>query len=86
LKAALAVGVAHPTLGQQVVVCAVTHEGVSLDEADVRDFLRGRIASYKIPRRVMFFDEHELSFTANAKIRSEQLRALATARLQAEGR
>jgi acyl-CoA synthetase (AMP-forming)/AMP-acid ligase II len=86
LKAALAVGVAHPTLGQQVVVCAVTHEGVSLAEADVRDFLRGRIASYKIPRRVMFFDEHELSFTANAKIRSEQLRALATARLQAEGR
>ena len=84
LKAALAVGVAHPTLGQQVVVCAVTHDGVKLDEAEVRDFLRGRIASYKIPRRVMFFDEAELSFTANAKIRSEQLRTLATARLQAE--
>jgi len=77
LKAALAVGVAHPTLGEEVVVCAVAHEGSDVDEADVRAFLRGRIASYKIPRRVVFVDDADLDFTGNAKIRTEKLRALA---------
>ena len=84
LKAALAVGVPHPTLGQEVVVCAVAREGMSLPEAEVRDFLRGRLASYKIPRRVLFFEEAALSLTGNAKIRSDELRGLAAARLRAE--
>ena len=81
LKSAQAVGVPHETLGEVVVVCAVAQVGRGVDEADVRDFLRGRIASYKIPRHVLFFDETELAMTANAKIKSEDLRRLAAARL-----
>jgi fatty-acyl-CoA synthase len=81
LKAAVAVGVPDPLLGQQVVVCAVPHEGVVVTEDDVRAFLRGRIAAYKIPRRVLFVDEADLSFTANRKIRAAALRELAAARL-----
>ena len=81
LKVAMAVGVPHPTLGQEVVVCAVAHDGVDVGEDDVRHFLRGRLASYKIPRRVLFVAEEELSLTANAKVRAEALRALAAARL-----
>ena len=81
LKAALAVGIPDGTLGEMVVLCAVAHDGVSVDEDDVRNFLRGRVASYKIPRRVLFFDEDELSLTGNAKIRSDALRELAIQRL-----
>jgi fatty-acyl-CoA synthase len=81
LKAALAVGVPDEQLGEMVVLCAVAHDGVSVDEDDVRGFLRGRVASYKIPRRVLFFDEAELSLTGNAKIRSDELRKLAMERL-----
>jgi acyl-CoA synthetase (AMP-forming)/AMP-acid ligase II len=81
LKASGAVGVAHPTLGQIVVVVAVAQEGTRVDEEDVRAFLRGRIASYKIPRRVLFVRESDLSLTGNQKIRPEDLRALAGARL-----
>ena len=81
LWTARAVGLPDDNLGEMVVVCAVAHDGVDVDEDDVRGFLRGRLASYKIPRRVLFFDEHELSLTGNAKIRAEDLRALATARL-----
>ena len=81
LKAALAVGVPDSRLGDIVVVCAVAREGVSLDEQDVRAFLRGRIAAYKVPRRVLFFAEEQLSLTANAKIRTEALRALALERM-----
>jgi len=84
LKTAMAVGVPHPKLGQEVVVCAVAHDGVTVTEDEVRAFLKGRIASYKIPRRVLFVSEAELSFTANAKIRAEALRQLAAARLASE--
>lgn len=86
LKASGAIGVPHPTLGQAVVVVAVAQEGARVDEADVRGFLRGRIASYKIPRRVLFVREQELTLTSNAKIKPEDLRALAAARLASETR
>jgi acyl-CoA synthetase (AMP-forming)/AMP-acid ligase II len=81
LKTALAVGVAHDTLGEVVVVCAVAHPGRGVDEDDVRAFLRGRLASYKIPRHVLFFDDDDLVLTGNAKIRTEDLRRLAADRL-----
>jgi fatty-acyl-CoA synthase len=81
LKAALAVGVPDDKLGEMVVLCAVAHDGSSVDGDDVRGFLRGRVASYKIPRRVLFFGEDELSLTGNAKIRSDELRKLAMQRL-----
>jgi len=83
LKAAGAVGVPHDTLGQMVVVVAVAQDGSSVDEDDVRAFLRGRLASYKIPRRVIFVREQELTLTGNQKIRPEDLRALAGAKLAA---
>jgi acyl-CoA synthetase (AMP-forming)/AMP-acid ligase II len=84
LKAALAVAVPHPTLGEMVVLAAVARQGASVTEADVQGFLRGRIASYKIPRRVLFFEEGDLALTGNAKIKTAELRALAVARLAAE--
>ena len=84
LKAALALAVPHPTLGEMVVLAAVAHEGARVTEADVQGFLRGRIASYKIPRRVLFFEEADLVQTGNAKIKTAELRSLAVDRLAAE--
>ncbi len=83
LHSALAVGVPHPTLGEIVVVCAVAQPGAAIDEDGVRDFLRGRLASYKLPRKVLFFAEDELTLTGNAKIRTDELRKLAVTRLAA---
>jgi fatty-acyl-CoA synthase len=62
-------------------VCAVAHEDTKVDEEDVRDFLRGTLAIYKIPRHVLFVEEDDLSLTGNAKIRVDALRALALRRL-----
>jgi acyl-CoA synthetase (AMP-forming)/AMP-acid ligase II len=84
LKAALAVAVPHATLGEMVVLAAVVHDGASVTEAEVQKFLQGRIASYKVPRRVLFFTEAELVQTGNAKIKTTALRSLAVARLAAE--
>lgn len=81
LHSARAVGVEHPTLGQEVVVCAVAKAGVAVTENEVREFLRGKLASYKLPRHVLFFEEDQLVLTGNAKIKVDELRSLAQARL-----
>jgi acyl-CoA synthetase (AMP-forming)/AMP-acid ligase II len=85
LRAGLAVGVPHPTLGEALVLCAVASEGASPSEAEVREFLRTRLAAYKVPRRVLFFRPDELSYTGNQKIQVGPLREQALARLRAEG-
>jgi fatty-acyl-CoA synthase len=81
LKVALAVGVPDAVLGEIVVACVVAHDGSGIDEEGVRAFLKGRVASYKVPRRVLFFDDDDLSLTGNAKVRANALRDLAMRRL-----
>jgi acyl-CoA synthetase (AMP-forming)/AMP-acid ligase II len=85
LRAALAVGVPHPTLGEVLVLCAVAAEGAAPDEAGVQEFLRGKLAAYKVPRRVLFFRPDELSFTGTQKIQLGPLREAALRRLGDEG-
>jgi fatty-acyl-CoA synthase len=86
VKVARTVGVPHDMLGEMVVACIVPSEGSSLDEAAIRDFLKERLASYKVPRRVLFFRDDEFSLTGSAKVKSGVLRELAAKRLSAEGR
>jgi acyl-CoA synthetase (AMP-forming)/AMP-acid ligase II len=86
LRAALAVGVPHPTLGEAVVLCGIAQEGAPAPAGEaIREFLRGRLAPYKIPRRVLLFTPEELAYTGNQKIQLGPLRAAALARLAAEG-
>lgn len=85
LKYAGAVGVPHPTLGEIVVLCVVPMQGSgAADERAVQTYLRETLAVYKIPRRVLVFDEAALVQTANHKVRTAPLRELALARLAAE--
>ncbi len=85
LRVAQAVGVPHPVLGEVIVLCTVAAAGQAPDEAGVREHLRGRLAAYKVPRRVLFFGADDLSFTANQKLQVGPLRELALARLAKEG-
>lgn len=65
-----------------VVVNAGTGANDPPGEALARGLLeygRGRIASFKLPRRVLFVEE--LPMTSNGKVRKAELRALAAARL-----
>ncbi len=84
LRAALTVGVPDEERGQIVVVCAVALDGSRPSENDVRDYLRGRLAAYKLPRRVLFFSAEELPVTGSEKLVAADLRRLATARLADE--
>ncbi len=85
LQVAVAVGVGHPTLGEVIVLCAVPAPGRSLDEAEIRRFLRERLAAYKVPKRVLVFRADELAYTGNQKVQVDPLRELAVQRLAAEG-
>jgi fatty-acyl-CoA synthase len=81
VKVAQTVGVPHQTLGEVVVSCVVPHDDVILDTEQLLAFLRRRLASYKVPRHVLFFREDEVAVTGNAKIKAGELRELATKRL-----
>jgi fatty-acyl-CoA synthase len=84
VKIAQTVGVPHVKLGEMVVACAVPHEDSVLDETAIRNFLKERLASYKVPQRVLFFKDEELSLTGSSKIKTSSLRQLAQERLKAD--
>ena len=81
IKVVRCVGVPHDTLGEIVVACVVPFENAQVDEGAVRDFAREKLASYKVPRRVVFVREDELALTGSAKIKLSELRGLAQQRL-----
>lgn len=54
---AAVVGVPRAEGGEDVVAAVVLAPGAALDEAAVRDWCRGRLAAYKVPRRVVVVDE-----------------------------
>jgi len=70
------------TLGEMVVACIVAEVGVSLDEEAVRAFVAKRLSSYKVPRRVLFMQEGDLTMTGSSKVKLAPLRELAARRLQ----
>jgi fatty-acyl-CoA synthase len=81
VKVAQTVGIPHQTLGEVVVSCVVPHNDVILDTKQLLAFLRERLASYKVPRHVLFFREDEVAVTGTAKIKTGELRQLAAKRL-----
>ncbi|MBW8784350.1 MAG: AMP-binding protein [Novosphingobium sp.] len=81
VKLVQTVGVPDELLGELVVSCIVPHHGATLDEPTIRDFAREKLASFKVPRRVLFFAEDELKTTGSAKIKTAELRKLAAERL-----
>jgi acyl-CoA synthetase (AMP-forming)/AMP-acid ligase II len=74
---AAVVGVPDQTLGEMVVACVVVSPEATLTQQSVRDFLRDKLSSYKIPRRVLFFpDPSDLPRTASNKFSVNAIRDL----------
>ncbi|WP_313438827.1 class I adenylate-forming enzyme family protein [Novosphingobium sp.] len=84
VKRTQTVGVPDDLLGEMVVACIVPIDGAKLDEATVVARCKAEIASFKIPRRVLFFREEDYAVTGNEKVKSSEVRALAVARLAAD--
>lgn len=82
-KISQVVGLPDDKLGQIVVLCVVLQEGETQSEEEVRATLKQHLASYKVPRRVLFFDEKDVPMTASGeKVKDAELRELAAARIK----
>ena len=66
------IGVAHPDFGEGVTAVVVPQRGVAIDEAEILAALDGRIAKFKMPKRVFFVDE--LPRNAMGKVQKNILR------------
>jgi acyl-CoA synthetase (AMP-forming)/AMP-acid ligase II len=44
-------------LGEEVAAAIVLHDGAAVTETEIREFARGRLAAFKVPRRVLFVAE-----------------------------
>ena len=56
-------GVPDPKYGEEVCAWVKKVEGAALTEEQVRDFCRGQIAHYKVPRYVLFVDDFPMTIT-----------------------
>jgi fatty-acyl-CoA synthase len=72
IKDAQVVGVTSKKYGEEVGAFIILHEGVSMTEEDVKDFCRGQISRFKIPKYVFFVDSYPL--TSSGKIQKYLLR------------
>ena len=73
---ACAVGVPHPTRGEQIKVFAVLKSGETATEAEMIHFCRERLAAYKLPTKVTFCEE--LPKSTVGKVLRKDLRQMAT--------
>ena len=74
VKLSRILGIADKRLDQIVVACIVCKEGFSATEEEIKAFLKERVASYKVPKHVLFFDEVDVPMTAGGtKVRDEGL-------------
>ena len=83
IKLARVVGVPDPRVDEIVVLAVTLKEGADATEEEIQAFLRERVASYKVPKRVLFFAEGEIPMTgSDTKVRDAELLALVVARLK----
>ena len=50
------IGIAHDSLGEEVGAAVVLKAGAAADAEELRQFVKGRVAAYKYPRRIWFVD------------------------------
>ena len=76
-------GVPDPRYGEELVAWVRVREGAELAEEEVREFCRGQIAHYKVPRYVAFVDEFPMTVTG--KLQKYKMREAAIEQLGLAG-
>jgi len=65
-------GIASPKYGEQVGAFVIRKDGATISDEDVRDYCRGKIARFKVPKYVFFVDAYPM--TASGKVQKFKLR------------
>jgi len=66
------VGIKSVKYGEEVAAFVILQPGNTVGEEDIREFCRGKISRFKIPRYVFFIDSYPM--TASGKIQKYVLR------------
>ena len=66
------VGVPDERLGEEIVAWVIARDGAAIDSDEVREFCKGKIAHFKIPRHVVACEEFPMTVTG--KIQKHKLR------------
>ncbi|MDR0718201.1 MAG: AMP-binding protein [Treponema sp.] len=83
IKDVQVVGIASKKYGEEVGAFIILHPDAQVTEEDVRDFCRGQISRFKIPKYVFFVDSFPL--TSSAKIQKFVLRDMGAKKVQELG-
>jgi fatty-acyl-CoA synthase len=74
VKDVAVIGIPHEKWGEQVAAIVVLHEGASATEQEISDYCRGKIAGYKVPKKVVFIKDEEMPRSGAGKILHRVLR------------
>ncbi len=61
------IGVPDPKYGEELAAWVKLRQGATATEDEIRDYCRGRIAHFKVPRYVRFVDEFPLTVTGKVQ-------------------
>jgi fatty-acyl-CoA synthase len=73
------IGVPDVRFGEELMAWVKLREGAAVDEEGLREFCRGRIAHFKVPRYVRFTDDFPMTVTG--KVQKYKMREIAVAEL-----
>jgi acyl-CoA synthetase (AMP-forming)/AMP-acid ligase II len=77
----IVVGLPDPEVGQLVVAAVVPREGSAPSEDALREALRERLSSFKIPKRIVSISAEEVEWTPSNKIKLAEMAELIRSRL-----
>lgn len=77
------VGVPDPKFGEELCACIILRPGMEAEADEIRDFCKGQIAHYKIPRHIRFVTQFPMTVTG--KIQKYLLREQAATDLGLAG-
>ncbi|GAC1577503.1 MAG: AMP-binding protein [Candidatus Elarobacter sp.] len=66
------IGVPDERYGEELCAWVIVHDDAAVTEADIKDYCKGRIAHYKVPRYVMFVDSWPM--TVSGKVQKYKMR------------
>ena len=83
IKDVQVVGIASKKYGEEVGAFVILHPGAAMNEEDLRDYCRGQISRFKIPKYVFFVDKYPL--TSSGKIQKYLLREMGSKKVEELG-
>ncbi|TKR89148.1 hypothetical protein L596_013292 [Steinernema carpocapsae] len=84
IEDAQVIGVPDERLGEEVCVWIRLREGKKMTADELKEYCKGKIAHFKIPRYILFKEEKDFPITATGKVKKFELRRLSREELGLE--